>query len=279
MSNVPTYLRLMASVWIAIRLQALSATLTFLLSVLGTLTDPNTSTGALFGVALTYALNFSSQLNLLLFASSQLENEFNSVERLTVYSEQLPEEAERVRGSDSAVEGWPTGGSVEFEDVRLCYKSRPSAMILDGITFKVLAGEKVGVVGRTGSGKSTLLSALYRIVELSSGIVRIDGVDISTLGLDLLRKSIQIIPQDAVLFSGTIRDNMDVESKFSDQEVWDVLETIGLKEYVSSLSDRLHSAVLENGGNLSVGQRQLVCLGRAILQKPLILIMDEVPAF
>jgi ATP-binding cassette subfamily C (CFTR/MRP) protein 1 len=172
-SNIPTFLRLFASVWISLRLSILSATLTLTLSLLGVTSalDPE-----LIGVSLTYALSFSGSLQLLLFASAQLENEFNSVERLQVYCEELPYEAPTSSQKDPSAAQWPLRGEMDFQTISLSYPSRPDTLILKKLTFSVKAGEKVGVIGRTGSGKSTLMTALFRLVELAEGSIEIDGI-------------------------------------------------------------------------------------------------------
>ncbi|KAJ3268641.1 Multidrug resistance-associated protein 4 [Terramyces sp. JEL0728] len=274
-SNIPTFLRLFASTWIAIRMEVLTSLMTLMLCIFGTVYSNDPS---LIGLALTYTVTFAGLLSLLLMASTQLENAFNSVERLSVYCEKLPAESAVTTKQDPNPESWPSVGNIEFKNIVMAYPSRPDLPVLKDITFEIKAGEKIGIIGRTGSGKSSLMTALFRIVELSSGSITIDGVDISNIGLDALRKSIQIIPQEPVLFTGTIRDNLDVESLYTDAEIWNILALIGLKDYVSSLTDKLESPVTENGENLSVGQRQLICLGRAILLKPRILIMDEATA-
>ncbi|KAJ3269176.1 hypothetical protein HDV01_001722 [Terramyces sp. JEL0728] len=274
-SNIPTYLRLFASTWVGLRLESLTCTITLVLCLLGSSSSIDAS---LIGLALTYAIGYTSLLSLLLMSSSQLENEFNSVERLSYYCDKLPMEAAFKSNDDPDRSKWPSFGEISVKNITMAYPSRPDLPVLKDISFDVKAGEKIGIIGRTGSGKSSLMTALFRIVELSEGSISIDGVDISKIGLEALRKSIQIIPQEPVLFTGTIRDNLDVESLYQDDDIWRVLEMIGLKGYVSSLTDKLESAVAENGENLSVGQRQLICLGRAILLKPRILIMDEATA-
>ncbi|KAJ3309209.1 hypothetical protein HDV04_006316 [Boothiomyces sp. JEL0838] len=274
-SNVPAFLRLYASVWISIRIETLTSTITFLICILGTSSSLNAS---MVGLALNYAINTAGILGFMLPSVANIENAYNSVERLMVYCNQLPMESPLTTDSDPNLEQWPSVGNIDFRNIVMAYPSRPDLPVLKDISFEIKAGEKVGIIGRTGSGKSSLMTALFRIVELSSGSIVIDGVDISSIGLDALRKSIQIIPQEPVLFTGTIRDNLDVEALYSDSEIWEILGLIGLRDYVSSLTEKLDSPVTENGENLSVGQRQLICLGRAILLKPRILIMDEATA-
>jgi ABC-type multidrug transport system fused ATPase/permease subunit len=170
-SNIPTFLRLMASVWVNMRLGVLSSLLTLLLCLLGTGSAIEPS---LIGVSLTYAIGFAGQLGLLLFASSQLENEFNSVERLKVFCEDLPKEASKRLEADPSPSQWPTNGVITFDNVSLSYPSRPDVLILKNLKFEVKAGEKVGIIGRTGSGKSTIMTALFRLIELINGSIYID---------------------------------------------------------------------------------------------------------
>ena len=272
---IPAFLSSSASLWLNIRMELLSNLVFVLLCTLAFLKTVNPY---VIGLALTYALQFCNSFKFLLFGASQVDAEMNCVERMSVYCSELPQEAAQRMDSDPKPEFWPSSGIIEFQNISVSYPSRPDHNVLNDLTFNVRSGEKIGIVGRTGSGKSSLMLALFRILELNKGNIRIDGIDISTLGLETLRKGLQIIPQDPTLFKGSVRLNLDLEDMFSDTQIWEALKMVGLDDYVSKLDSKLESMVEEGGSNLSVGQRQLICLARAILAKPKILIMDEATA-
>ncbi|KAJ3023063.1 hypothetical protein HKX48_004357 [Thoreauomyces humboldtii] len=214
-STAPYYLQLAAATWISVRLEISTSVLILLLAALGTAGVIGTS---LLGLAFSYAIPLTSNINLVLNSFANLESDMNSIERLVEYAQDLPIEPAALLPADPTPEAWPTSGEISIQCLEPRYPSRPDHPVLQSLSLNFKAGGKIGIIGRTGSGKSTLLTALFRLVELSRGSIFIDGVDVSALGLQTLRRGIQIIPQEPVLFQGTIRSNLDLEGRCTDDE-------------------------------------------------------------
>ncbi|KAI9138247.1 P-loop containing nucleoside triphosphate hydrolase protein [Paraphysoderma sedebokerense] len=274
-SMQPYFLQFSASRWLSVRLEFIGGLLIFFAGLFG-VTARDSIAPSLIGLSLAYALQITGVLNWCVRSATEVETQMNAVERISYYSE-LPTEADPIIPDKRPPESWPSEGRVVIEGLEMAYREGlPN--VLHGINLNVPGGSKVGIVGRTGSGKSSIIVALLRLVEYKKGKITVDGIDISQIGLHDLRSRVAIIPQDPVLFAGTIRSNLDRFNKYSDEALWKTLEQVGLKEFVAGLDAKLDAPVTDNGENLSVGQRQLLCLARAMVVGAKLAILDEATA-
>ncbi|XP_072313058.1 ATP-binding cassette sub-family C member 3 isoform X4 [Eucyclogobius newberryi] len=261
--------------WLGVRIEFIGNCIV-LFAALFAVTGKESLSPGLVGLSVSYALQVTMALNWMVRMTSDLENNIVAVERVKEYSETQTEAPWEIEDKKPPAD-WPLQGNVQFKDYSVRYREGLD-LVLKNLTLSVKGGEKIGIVGRTGAGKSSMTLCLFRLLEAAGGEITIDDVKISEIGLHDLRSKLTIIPQEPVLFSGTLRMNLDPFDRYSDEEVWSSLEHAHLHKFVSNQPAQLQLECAEGGENLSVGQRQLVCLARALLRKTRILILDEATA-
>ncbi|GFO45549.1 multidrug resistance-associated protein 5 [Plakobranchus ocellatus] len=262
-----------ASRWLALRLELVSAGVALITGLL-ILTGWDHLNPALAGLALAFTLQMSGLFQFTARLAVETEARFTSVQRMLEYCND--DTKEPIATSRLKTE-WPVGGSILFQNVSLRYGS-DAPLALSDVSFEAKSQQKIGIVGRSGAGKSSLAVALFRLFEVESGQICVDGQDICEIPLDQLRPALSIIPQDPVLFAGTLRYNLDPFNKLSDVDLWQAIDRCHLSDLVRTSNLQLETAVSEGGNNFSVGERQLLCLARALLKRSKILILDEATA-
>lgn len=271
------YLNILAKTWTAFYLDIISSLMiysTALFLVIHRYTIHEVASVA--GLALSNALQMLVFLQWTVRQMGDVQAQISTVGQLDFYGKIAPE-APAENPSTKPDKSWPQEGRIDFDHLVLRYR-KDSPPVLKDVSFTINAKEKVGIVGRTGSGKSTLLVGLLRIVEAAEGTIRIDGIDISTLGLKDLRTKVGIIPQEPVLFVGTIRSNLDPFGQYEDNAIWRALDAVHLGDKVKEMPLKLDSPVIEHGKNFSLGQRQLICIARSLVIGSKIIVLDEATA-
>uniref|UniRef100_A0A915DAS7 Uncharacterized protein n=1 Tax=Ditylenchus dipsaci TaxID=166011 RepID=A0A915DAS7_9BILA len=279
-SSQAKYMNLVAGRWLGLRLELLGAIVVLVTGVFAALSNTQyqlIASASLVGLSLSYALNLTELLNGAVREVNELELHIISVERVSQYLHIPIEDSWECIGDAQLGVEWPQTGDIQFKQYTAAYEDDLKPC-LNQINLDIRSGEKVAVVGRTGAGKSSLVMSLLRMLDSQSGSISMNNADISNIGLHKLRRSVTIIPQDPLLISGPLRFNLDPFNANTDALIWKALEDAHIKSLVQSLEGGLQANVRENGSNMSLGERQLICLARAILHPSKIVIMDEANA-